>query len=141
MKITLWDGLADLPAFNPDAEGAEPASVLDFRRRLTEADGTLISTPEYAHGVPGALKNALDWVVTSGELVDKPVALLNASLVAKHAQASLAETITVMSARLVTTDPIPLGGNRLSAADILAMPEAVAALRAALARLAEAAGR
>jgi len=57
--------------------------------------------PEYAHGVPGVLKNGLDWVVGSGELVDKPVTLFNASPRGTYAQASLTETLTVMSAKVV----------------------------------------
>src|SRR5438105_3807739 len=75
VEITLYDGLGDLPPFNPDLEGAEPPSVLDFRARIQEADGVLISSPEYAHGVPGVLKNALDWLVGSEkiEIVGKPV--------------------------------------------------------------------
>src|SRR5438105_3467377 len=79
VEIILYDGLGDLPHFNPDLEEANLPSVMDFRARLRAADGVLISSPEYAHGVPGVMKNALDWVVGSGEFVDKPVALLNAS--------------------------------------------------------------
>src|SRR5678815_5767847 len=67
VEVTLYEGLADLPAFNPDLEGAEPSSLLAFRAQLKEADGAFISSPEYAHGVPGSLKNALDWIVGSGE--------------------------------------------------------------------------
>jgi NAD(P)H-dependent FMN reductase len=96
VAISLYGGLGDLPHFNPDLEGAEPPSVLDFRTQLQRSDGVLISSPEYAHGVPGVLKNALDWLVGSGELVGKPVALLNASPRATHAQASLIETLTTM---------------------------------------------
>src|SRR5678815_4802212 len=92
VEVTLYEGLADLPAFNPDLEGAEPSSVLAFRAQLKEADGVFISSPEYAHGVPGSLKNALDWIVGSGEFVEKPVALINTSPRAFHAQASLTET-------------------------------------------------
>ena len=66
MEITLFEGLGGLPHFNPDLEGTEPPSVPDFRARLQAADGVLICSPEYAHGVPGVLKNALDWVVGSG---------------------------------------------------------------------------
>jgi len=101
VEITLYGGLGNLPHFNPDLEGTGPPSVMDFRTRLQVSDGVLISSPEYAHGVPGVLKNALDWLVGSGEFVGKPVALLNASPRATYAQASLAETITVMSARIV----------------------------------------
>lgn len=101
VEITVYRGLGNLPHFNPDLEGLEPAAALQYRRQLQDAGGVLISSPEYAHGVPGVMKNALDWVVGSGELVGKPVALLNASLRSTHAHASLLETLTVMSARVI----------------------------------------
>jgi chromate reductase len=125
VEVTLYDGLADLPAFNPDVEGAEPSSVLALRAQLKRADGVFISSPEYAHGVPGALKNALDWIVGSGELVDKPVAILNASPMATYAQASLTETITVMSARVITEASltIPIQGKHLDETGIAADPQ------------------
>jgi chromate reductase, NAD(P)H dehydrogenase (quinone) len=125
VEITLYDGLADLPAFNPDLEGTEPSSVLAFRAQLKGADGVFISSPEYAHGVPGALKNALDWIVGSGELVDKPVAMLNASPMATYAQASLRETIAVMSARVIAgaSLTIPIQGKHLDETGIAADPQ------------------
>jgi NAD(P)H-dependent FMN reductase len=125
VEITLYSGLADLPGFNPDLEGAEPSSVLAFRELLKKADGVFISSPEYAHGVPGTLKNALDWIVGSGELVDKPVALLNASPIARYAQASLRETITVMSARVIpeASLTIPIQGKHLDETGIVADPQ------------------
>jgi NAD(P)H-dependent FMN reductase len=109
VSITIYDGLDKLPPFNPDCERLEGPCVIDFqrrfvidfRRRLKMSDGVLICSPEYAHGVPGTLKNALDWVVGSGELVNKPVAVFNASPYSVYAHASLIETITVMSARVV----------------------------------------
>jgi len=124
VEITLYDGLANLPAFNPDLEGTEPSSVLAFRAQLKGADGVFISSPEYAHGVPGSLKNALDWIVGSGELVDKPVAILNASPMATYAQASLTETITVMSARVITEASLTIltQGKRLDETGIAADP-------------------
>src|SRR5690349_783719 len=68
VEIVLYDGLSRLPHFNPDVDGEIAlAPVADWRTRLRAADGVLISSPEYAHGVPGSLKNALDWVVGSGE--------------------------------------------------------------------------
>jgi chromate reductase, NAD(P)H dehydrogenase (quinone) len=74
----LYEGLEELPPFNPDHETGNSA-VKEFKKQLRESDGLLISTPEYAFGVPGVLKNALDWTVHSGELNDKPVAVLSAS--------------------------------------------------------------
>ena len=125
VEVMLYIGLADLPGFNPDLEGAEPSSVLAFRELLKKADGVFISSPEYAHGVPGALKNALDWIVGSGELADKPVSILNASPMATYAQASLAETITVMSARVITEASltIPIQGKHLDETGIAADPQ------------------
>ena len=132
-----YDGLGGLPHFNPDldAEGSvPPPPVADLRARLREADGVVISSPEYAHGVAGSLKNGLDWVVGSGELVDKPVALLNASPRATIAQAALAETIRVMSARLVegASIAVPVSGRGLVAAGIVADPALAGPIRAAM---------
>jgi chromate reductase len=76
-------GLADIPLYNQDVEDAgEPASVVAFKRALASADAMLVATPEYNHGMPGVLKNAIDWAsrprVTS-PLLDKPVAIMGAS--------------------------------------------------------------
>ena len=87
------------------------------------------------------MKNALDWVVGSGELIDKPVALINASPRATHATASLTETLRVMSARLVpaASTTLPLQGRGLDAAAIVADVELASALRSAIDALAAAA--
>jgi chromate reductase, NAD(P)H dehydrogenase (quinone) len=138
--IELYGGLGELPHFNPDLEADEPPAVTDLRARVRRADGLLISSTEYAHGVPGAMKNALDWLVGGEEFVDKPVALLNASPRATHAQASLAETVTTMSGRLITEASIavPLLGAKLDAAEIAAHPEIAGLLREAIAAFARA---
>jgi NAD(P)H-dependent FMN reductase len=114
MEIAIYAGLADLPIFNPDYdEMAAPRAVLDLRTRLRAADGVLIACPEYAHGVPGGLKNALDWVVASSEFVGKPVALFQASDRGTYMRASLTETLTVMSAQIVpeASITVPLTGK------------------------------
>ena len=138
VSVELYGGLGDLPHFNPDLEDAPISAVLDFRAKLTAADGVLICSPEYAHGVPGVLKNALDWVVGSGELVFKPVATLNASPRSTHAQASLVETLTVMTAALIpeASIAVPLAGRRIDATGIASDPALSAALRGALAAFA-----
>ena len=110
--VTQFQGIADLPHFNPDIEGAAPSPpVAAWRNALREADAILICSPEYAHGVPGVMKNALDWVVGSGELCDKRVGVVNASMRATHAHASLCETLLTMSAR-VTQVVCPLDGRK-----------------------------
>lgn len=102
VKLMVYDGLGNLPHFNPELDKEPvPPAVLDFRSQLNSSAGVIISTPEYAHGIPGALKDALDWLVASGELYEKPVTLFSASPYASFAHASLIETLTVMMARLI----------------------------------------
>jgi len=135
VRIVMYEGLASLPHFNPDDDvDTPPAPVLDLRARVGDADGLLLCSPEYAHGVPGSLKNALDWLVASVELPHKPVALLNASPWATHAQASLVETLTVMTTRIVheACATIPVTRGDLAADGTIASTEIRAALRAAL---------
>ncbi len=135
MGISFYEGLGELPAFNPDLLDHPPDPVLRLREQIGTADGLLISSPEYGHGVPGTLKNALDWLFSGEEMIDKPVAILNASLLSVHADASLRETITVMSARLVAeasvTRPVPV--RNIDAPGMVAHPEVAATLRGALA--------
>jgi len=102
VTLIVYDGLGNLPHFNPELDKEPlPPTVRDFRSQLNSSAGVIISSPEYAHGIPGVLKNALDWLVASGELYEKPVALFNASPRTSYAQASLAETLTVMTARVI----------------------------------------
>ena len=106
----------------------------------------LISSPEYAHGVPGSLKNALDWLVSGSEIPYKPVGLLNVSSRSKHAHASLDETLRTMSTVLVpdASITVPLDGRRLSADAIAAASEFADPLRAvvrALIRAVDISGR
>ncbi len=130
LDVSIFEGIGDLPHFNPDLDPPEdPAphpAVAEWRRHLRAADAVIFSTPEYAHGVPGVLKNALDWVVGSGELVGKPVALFQTSATrGEFARASLVETLTVMSARVTPVGPTP-------ANDPAALGGALAALAAAV---------
>jgi len=103
--VILYSGLGDLPHFNPDldGEGGEPpAAVAALRAEISAADGVVISSPEYAHGVPGSLKNALDWLVSYAPFAGKPVLLWNASAAGgERAQSSLIETLRTMSARVL----------------------------------------
>jgi len=142
LSLHLFCGLDDLPHFNPDLDmGLPHAAVAEFRLQLAKSAGVIFSTPEYAHGIPGTLKNALDWVVASGELYEKPVALFNASPRAAYAQASLVETLTVMSARIVPEACIiaPLLGKNLDEDGVIAQADISRAVRSALRALARAA--
>jgi chromate reductase, NAD(P)H dehydrogenase (quinone) len=100
-NISVFDGLSELPHFNPDLDNEEvSARVTDFREQLRRADGVLICTPEYAIGVPGTLKNAIDWTVSSMEFSQKPVALVTASLSGEKAHKSLLGTLLIIESRM-----------------------------------------
>jgi chromate reductase, NAD(P)H dehydrogenase (quinone) len=101
MEIQIYKKLAHLPLFNPDLEESPPSAVLDFRSHLQIAQGIVIASPEYIHGITGALKNALDWIAGSGELVGKMVCLINTSSRATHAYQSLEEILRTMDAKIV----------------------------------------
>lgn len=98
IAVTICKDIGNLPHFD-DSDPA-PAAVIKFRSQLKEAHGVLICTPEYAFGVPGSLKNALDWTVSSGDFVDKPVALVTASSGGEHAHASLQLTLKAISSKI-----------------------------------------
>jgi len=141
IEVAIYAGLGDLPPFNPDLDDAPLPAVDAFRSDLERSAAVLISSPEYAHGVPGVLKNALDWVVGSGELIDKPVALVNASPRSTFAHAQLIETLTTMSATIVPEASITLtlAGRPSDAAAVIADRSTADALRSALTSLAQAA--
>ncbi|MBC8046351.1 MAG: NAD(P)H-dependent oxidoreductase [Fimbriimonadaceae bacterium] len=95
--ITIFEGLSGIPHFNPDLDtNIPPKNIIDFRTQIKEADGILICTPEYAMGVPGTLKNAIDWAVSSAEFSHKPVALITASSQGQKAHLSLLETLKII---------------------------------------------
>src|SRR5678816_1106529 len=97
----VFEGLTELPHFNPDLDTDHPPeAVTNFRTLLKNSDGILICTPEYAMGVPGTLKNALDWIVSSGEFSGKPVALITASTSGLKAHESLLDTLQIIDARI-----------------------------------------
>ena len=138
VEILISDALGGLPHFNPDLDtDTPPAAVAAWRAQWRAADAVLICSPEYAHGVPGSLKNGLDWLVSSGELMDKPLALVNISPRSTFAQAQLTEILTVMMARVVpeASPTLPVSGKNLDAAGIAHHPEFAERLRDALAAL------
>jgi len=143
VAVSVYSALGDIPPFNPDFDVRPSLPVRRFRAALESCDAVLISSPEYAHGVSGVLKNALDWIVGSGELIDKPVALVNASTRATLAHASLKDTLTTMSARVVEDASIvvPLDGRSWDADAVAGdarlatlLADALAALVRAMAR-------
>jgi chromate reductase len=137
IAITLFDGLGDLPLFNPDREASPPGVVTYFRSQVADADALLIASPEYAHGVTGTVKNALDWLVSFEPFADKSVAVLNASPRAHHADAALREILRTMAAVIVEPASIivPLLGTKLDEEGMVSTPSVVASIQDALAAL------
>lgn len=98
---SIFPDLTTIPHFNPDLDTeTPPPAVENFRQQLRSTDGILICTPEYAMGVPGTLKNAIDWTVSSCEFSHKPTALITASSVGQKGHASLLETLKIIESTI-----------------------------------------
>jgi chromate reductase len=134
MEVSIFQGLGELPLFNPDLEAHPPANVTSFFRAVAEADTVLIASPEYAHGVSGTIKNALDWLVGFEPFASKFVAVLNTSPRAYHADLALRETLHTMAANIVEDASIyiPLLGANLDESIIAATPAFAGAIRNSL---------
>lgn len=116
VEFEIYDGIRDLPLFNPDIEanGAAPESVVGWRAELVGADALLIASPEYGHSLPGSLKNAIDWVIGSGELESKIVAVtasVNHESRGGRGLDALLRTLAAVSARIVGGTAIARGPN------------------------------
>jgi len=109
--------LEDIPLYNEDLDtNPEIPAVSTLKRSIAESDGVLIATPEYNHGVPGVLKNAIDWVsrpVFKSCFVNKPVSIISSSLAftgGVRAQYQLREALISMHAHLVMGPEVVVGG-------------------------------
>lgn len=126
VKISCCEVIGALPHFNPDdcQDGRLPAPARQWREIVARTDGILISCPEYAGGLPGAFKNALDWLVGGPEFYNKPIAILNASPRSISAQSALRLILNTMSARVVeeASVTIALLGKALSLHELLEDP-------------------
>lgn len=115
IEVSILRGLADLPHFNPDFDQERTLekrsaqthlALTEYRAQLKAADAILICTPEYAAGVPGVLKNAIDWTVSSMEFSRKPTALITASTSGHIAHKSLMGTLLIIEARMTSETSI-----------------------------------
>ena len=139
VEIIRYADLALLPAFTPDIDVNPPAPAEALRKAVGAVDALVISSPEYAHGIAGALKNALDWLVGSLEFPGTPVGVINAAPRASHADAQLREVLRMMSASLDprATLTLPIQSSGLTAEQIAADPALATPLRDMLACLGE----
>lgn len=131
VEIEIFDGIRDLPLFDPTLDAGALPSVARWREALASSDAVLVATPEYGHSLPGALKNAIDWVIGSGELERKAVAITAAVPGADRGHRgleALRDTLGAVSARVVGGYPIVKGAT--FAGDVARLVSAlVAALR------------
>lgn len=120
IEITVGE-IGHLPLFNPDRENENIPALAKLKASLHEASGLIIASPEYAHGISGPLKNALDWLVSGEEFPYKPIMLINTSPRATHAQEALQEVLITMSADLIEKShvSIPLLSSGLDARGIV----------------------
>jgi chromate reductase, NAD(P)H dehydrogenase (quinone) len=138
VSTDLYEGLRSLPAFVPD--GTVPPDVVDLLGRIQAADAIVFSSPEYAGGLPGALKNLLDWTVGGGQLYGKPVAWLDVANPGRGnaARAQLRTVLDYVGARIVENACVHVtldrtdGAMRLARDQELALSRSTAALRAAV---------
>ena len=143
MELQLWNDQGGLPQFTPDLEAAPPQVVQKFRDLIGRADGLLIACPEYARGVPGAFKNALDWLVGGETFVCKKFALWNASPRAFEAQRSLRLVLETMSGICIEEAALslPLIKQQVTAKSIAENPEWALQIEFTLAKFVEALDR
>jgi chromate reductase, NAD(P)H dehydrogenase (quinone) len=135
LEFTFREPLDSLPFFNPDIEQAGlPASVERWRAEIRSHAALVICSPEYAHGVPGVLKNALDWLVGGVEIVGKPIAVIQTSLPSTTAHTSLLEILRVMGGRVVpdASVTVHLRGRKLDERGIASDAALSTILRAAM---------
>lgn len=113
VRLSVYEGLRALPMFDPDLESERTLPIVDeLRRAVAAADALLVACPEYGHSLPGSLKNAIDWLIGSGELEGKLVAITAAVPHpdrGRRGLAALAQTLGAVSARLAFDAPLVKG--------------------------------
>jgi chromate reductase, NAD(P)H dehydrogenase (quinone) len=98
IEFSVFDQINSFPVFSPDDEGEKtPSIVEDFIKSVSDADGIIISSPEYIRCIPGGLKNAIDWMVSRTEIIDKPIVLVHASSRGDDMLVSLRRVLSTVS--------------------------------------------
>ncbi|WP_157494147.1 NADPH-dependent FMN reductase [Fulvivirga imtechensis] len=113
VDVELFDGIDKLPHFNPDQDGETPPAVVQkFRNSIAKADGVLICTPEYVFSLPGSLKNAIEWTVSTTVFSNKPVAIIVAAASGEKAFEALDLIITTIEGRIDEGSKLLIKGAR-----------------------------
>jgi chromate reductase, NAD(P)H dehydrogenase (quinone) len=112
IEFTLYDGIEELPQFNPDKEDTLNSLTENWINQVRKADALIVSSPEYAHGIPGAFKNALDWVVGVDAFIEKPFCLYRACPRPEFAPEALLEVLRTMSGIHVVKSDVTIDLHR-----------------------------
>lgn len=141
VSVRIEESVRELPHFDPDLEASPPSSVRRFREACERAEGVLLAAPEYAFGIPGAFKNALDWTVGTGSLYRKPVALLAVAPPGRgaHVRAALDLVLQALDAD-VTHHSVPVAQPDVDAGGEIADPQLREELGGVVVELADRAG-
>lgn len=126
MQIIIDTSINEFPNYNPDLDFTDqlPKVVQMFRAEINKADALIIACPEYIHSLPGAFKNALDWIVSGEEIPNKPIAIFNASPTSQFAPIQLEEILNTMSVKIIQEAKliIPMRAEKLDMEKILSSP-------------------
>lgn len=113
LTIEIYEGVDKLPHFNPELDNENPpAEVEEFREKIQIADGVLFCTPEYVFSLPGSLKNAIEWTVSTTVFSNKSVALIVASASGEKAFKSLQLVLTTIEARIADQAKVLIQGAK-----------------------------
>lgn len=113
LDIEIYSNISDLPHFNPDLDNENvPAVIKDFRALIDNSDGVIICTPEYVFSLPGSLKNAIEWTVSTTIFSDKPLAVIVASSLGEKAYESLILIMNTLQVRLGERSKLLIKGAR-----------------------------
>ena len=112
-EVEIYNQIGELPHFNPDVDQqGPPLEIVALRERITRADGVLFCTPEYVFSLPGALKNVLEWMVSTTVFSEKPVAILTASASGEKAHESLQLILKTLNAQTHPETALLIQGAR-----------------------------
>lgn len=112
-ECEIFDGIDKLPHFDPSVADANlPAEVVDFRNKIFASDGVIICTPEYVFSIPGSLKNAIEWCVSSTVFSHKPVAIIVAAASGTKAFESLDLIMTTLETVLPYSSKLLIQGAK-----------------------------
>lgn len=112
-QVEIFEDLAELPHFNPDLDTENPPEeIISFRNKISNAEGIIICTPEYVFSLPGSLKNALEWCVSTTIFSNKNTGLITASASGEMAQEQLLLIMKTLEARLDSKTQVLIKGVR-----------------------------